>query len=207
MLTPGSFRYFNYNQKVFEIGDPGTGTLGVVTWGLGGLGELSYRTLLALLADDLKKKPAKTVTEAASRWIDQFWTAYEPATKPCRDLNAKGAHDPSAPANPAMRTKDQEEQLKQLTDNLGVGFCMGGYTEPSRTPEAYTMAFQPLQGKPTPVRLAMTWSFWGAPNMIQRLIFGRDANLRDGLLASGKWSGTPADLDTFLSQYQLVDQI
>ncbi len=72
MLTPGSFRYFNYNQKVFEIGDPGTGTLGIVTWGLGGLGELSYRTLIALLADDLKKKPAKTVTEAASRWVDQF---------------------------------------------------------------------------------------------------------------------------------------
>ena len=61
MLTPGNFRYFNYNQKVFEIGDPGTGTLGVVTWGLGGLGELSYRTLLALLADDLKKQTAKSV--------------------------------------------------------------------------------------------------------------------------------------------------
>jgi hypothetical protein len=66
------------------------------------------------------------------------------------------------------------------------------------------MAFQPLQGKPTPVKLAMTWSFWGAPNMIQRLIFGRDANLRDGLLASGKWSGTAADLDSFLSRYQLA---
>lgn len=102
-----------------------------------------------------------------------------------------------------MRTKDEEEQFKLLRDNLGVGFCLGGYIE-TRTPEAYAMSFEPLQGKPTPTKLSMVWSFWGAPNMIQRLIFGRDAKLRDDLLASGKWNGTPADLDTFLSQYQLA---
>jgi hypothetical protein len=50
----------------------------------------------------------------------------------------------------------------------------------------------------------MAWNFWGAPNMIQRLMFGRDGKLRDDLLASGKWNGTPAELDAFLSQYMLA---
>jgi hypothetical protein len=36
---PGGFHYFNFNQKVFEIGEPGRGTLGIATWGLGRLSE------------------------------------------------------------------------------------------------------------------------------------------------------------------------
>jgi|SRR5271169_3224117 len=175
----------------------------MVTWGLGGLGEVSYRTLLARLSDDFKKKPAKTVLEAATRWVDQFWTAYDPAVQPFRALNAKAAHDPNAAPNQAMRTKDEEEQFNQRKDDLGVGFCIGGYVEPSRDPEAHVMIFDPLQTKPAPTKLPMTWNFWGAPNMIQRLMLGRDGKLRDDILASGKWNGTAPDLDKLLSQYTL----
>lgn len=40
--------HFNYGQKIFEISDsPETGTLALVTWGLGGLSVGSYRTLVA----------------------------------------------------------------------------------------------------------------------------------------------------------------
>jgi hypothetical protein len=89
MLSPGGFHYFNYNQKLFELGDLNTGTLGVVTWGLSGLGETSYRTLFSLFSEDIRKKPPKDVAEVAGRWVDKFWTEYLPVIKPCQALNGK----------------------------------------------------------------------------------------------------------------------
>ena len=46
---PTGPRHFNYGQKIFEIGE--NSTLGIVTWGLGGLAIGSYRTLAARLGD------------------------------------------------------------------------------------------------------------------------------------------------------------
>ena len=83
MLAPGGFHYFNYNQKLFELGEPDTGTLGVVTWGLSGLGETSYRTLFSLFSEDIRRNPPKNVTEVARRWVDKFWDEYLPVIKPC----------------------------------------------------------------------------------------------------------------------------
>jgi hypothetical protein len=83
-----------YNQKLFELGDPGASTLGVLTWGLGGLGETSYRTLFSLLSEDIRKKPPKDVAEAAGRWVDKFWAAYSPVIKLCQDLNGKKPFHP-----------------------------------------------------------------------------------------------------------------
>ena len=33
------FHYFNHNQKIFEVGE--NSTLGIVTWGMGGIGDVS----------------------------------------------------------------------------------------------------------------------------------------------------------------------
>jgi hypothetical protein len=200
----GGFHYFNFNQKLFEIGEP-PGTLGVVTWGLGSLNQLSYRTLLARLADDLQATKAGSVADVVNRWIELFWTEYEPYVKPCVDLSAKLPHDPNInPPDPAARTKAEEVELTQLKRALFVGFCIGGYILPGRLPEAFAVYFDPLQGKPTaqPVPLG-TWGFWGAPNVIQRLIFGCDDQIRGALLNSGKWSGTQGELDTLLAQHHL----
>ncbi|MFZ0692580.1 MAG: hypothetical protein WAN51_00245, partial [Alphaproteobacteria bacterium] len=49
---PSGSHHFNYGQKLFEIGAAGTGTLGIVTWGLAAFSFGSYRTLAALLADN-----------------------------------------------------------------------------------------------------------------------------------------------------------
>lgn len=205
MLAPGGFHYFNYNQKIFEIGDAEMGTLGVVTWGLGGLGEVSYRTMLALLSDSLDSSPAKSVTEVATRWIDLFWTEYLPTLVAIQALNAKPAFDPAAsPPNPAARTKAEEEEFEQLKRGLFVGFCIGGYTMPDRKPEAFSISFDPLVGKPTPVPIGMNWSFWGAPNMIKRLVFGCDDELKSAIIASGSWTGSPTDLDALVAQHQLA---
>ena len=202
MLT-GGFHYFNFNQKVFEIGDPGKGTLGIVTWGLGGLGTQSYRTLLAQSHDGFKNKRPKTVLEAATQWVDQVWAVYSPFTKRCVDLNGKKPFDPLAvPPNPAARTKAEEEEFQQLKRGLVLGFYLGGYLPPKRTPEAFRISFDPLMGKPSPAPIAV-WSFDGAPNMIKRLIFGSDDEFKADILKSGKWTGTAAELDALLVKYQL----
>jgi hypothetical protein len=40
--------------------------------------------------------------------------------------------------------------------------------------------------------------------MIQRLMFGCDDMLKNALLQSGKWNGTPANLDALLAQHNLA---
>jgi hypothetical protein len=202
MLT-GGFHYFNYNQKVFEVGDSGKGTLGIATWGLGSIGANSYRTLLASFHDGFKNKKPKSVTEAASQWTDAVWAVYEPHVKRCGDLNAKKAYDPLAtPPDPTARTKAEEDEFKQLKRGYVLGFYIGGYVLPKRTPEAFSISFDPLLGKPSPTPVT-SWNFAGAPNMIKRLISGCDDEFKADILKSGQWNGTDKDLDALLLKYQL----
>jgi hypothetical protein len=72
--TSGDLHYFNHGQKLFEIGE--NSTLGIVTWGLGGLAVSSHRMLIAVLADDLESNPPQSVEEVANHWADHFWSAY-----------------------------------------------------------------------------------------------------------------------------------
>lgn len=54
--TPtGLVRHYNNEQKLFEVGEMGS-SLGLVTWGLGGLPTMSYRLLVAELSDSLVGK-------------------------------------------------------------------------------------------------------------------------------------------------------
>jgi hypothetical protein len=118
-VQPGGFHFFNHNQKLFQIGEEGT--LGALTWGLGGLGETSHRTLLGYLADDLARTPPISVADVASRWAVQFWNAY--STSPqlaaaltyCKTLAQKPAFDPDANVpDPTARTKQEEEEFLGL---------------------------------------------------------------------------------------------
>lgn len=200
-----SFHYFNNNQKLFEIGEDST--LGLLTWGLGSLGAISYRTLLAELADQLKTTPAKSVEEVTSKWIDHFWKAYNLHLKPILDqldtLRKKSPYNPvTKKAGPAIRTELEEAQLVKLESNLIVGFCIGGYVKANRKPTAFHVIFQPLEKKPAPVEVQQ-YNFWGAPNMIHRLIHGWDSGIKTAILSSGKWSGKEADLNSLLSNFTL----
>jgi hypothetical protein len=204
MLKDG-FHYFNNNQKVFEIGEPGKGTLGIVTSGLGGLGSLSHRTVIAQFHDGLVRKPAKNVKEVAEQWTDLVWAQYSPMPllHKCQDLNTKTPYDAIAnPPDPTARTKAEEEEFEQLKRGLVLVFFIGGYVFPSRIPEAFSINFDPLAGKPTPLQFN-SWNFSGAPNMIKRLVFGCDDELRKDILVSGKWNGSPQDLDALLAKHQL----
>jgi hypothetical protein len=107
MRLHGGFHYFNFNQKVFEVSDePGKGTMGIATWGLGGFGAISHRTLTALLDDDLKAKPPSDMAEVASRWCDIVWPHYTPLLVRCQALAGKSPFDKKA-----LGSRDREEKV------------------------------------------------------------------------------------------------
>lgn len=186
--------YFNHAQKLFEIGEKST--LAAITWGFARLGETSYRTLLARLADDLKTNPPTDVADVAQRWATQFWLEYEAfvLVQRVRDLHAIGA-----------RTPKEEDEYNQLKDALVTGFCIGGHTLPARETQAYSVVFDPLQPCPTPDQVApLSHRWWGVPNIIDRMISGADDNLVNDILNSGLWSGTDQDLYTIIGNQNLM---
>jgi hypothetical protein len=146
--------------------------------------------------------------EIANRWCSQFWTAYQsdPDIQKhlgiIKILEGKPAHDP---VNLSSRTKDEEQQLAGLKSFLVVGFCLAGYWPPDRTPKAFEIFFAPgMQGVPTPRPIPIAnYAFWGVPNMIKRLMFGIDENIKGMILQSGKWTGTDSDLTNILASFQL----
>src|SRR5262249_37845217 len=73
-MPSGSEHHFNYAQKVFQVGQEGT--LGMTMWGLGNLGEISYRRLIAEFAGTLVSQPPPSMAELAERWNAFFWKAY-----------------------------------------------------------------------------------------------------------------------------------
>jgi hypothetical protein len=204
---PSGYHYYNHGQKLFEIGEKST--LGVVIWGLGGLPEYSHRTLLALLADDLKAHPPASVEDVAQRWADQFWAIYQASANwslvvELRSLAARPAFQPgAAPAVVGARTEAEETRFLQLKFGLACGFCVGGYLEPDRRPTAFAVIVDPLTNAPSVSRV-QGWAFYGAPNMIQRLLFGIDGGLKDAIASSPNWTGSSADLDALASQHALA---
>jgi hypothetical protein len=198
------FHFFDFNQKLFEIGEGST--TGMLTWGLGALGSVSYRTLIAQLADDLAAAPPSSVQNIAERWVDAFWGPYQgfELTQRLQQLAAMSVYDPNVmSAQPGSRTKEEQDEFDSLRNGLVVGFCVAGYVMPDRTPQAAYMVFDPLASKPPATLMGSGSRWWGIPNMISRLLNGADENLRVAILSSGKWVGSPQDLNDILFQQAL----
>jgi len=178
--------YYNNAQKLFEIGQDST--FGAVTWGLGGLSSYSHRTLFALFSDDLNANPPSSGDDLSRRWVDRFWAAYTDPSSPlaplfaeCRALATKQPYGSGA-VGPTVRTDVEEKRFAELSQTLVAGFCIGGYLPTDRTAFAYEIIFDPLGKKPQPRAVAAGWRFWGAPNMIQRLIFGCDDGIKNAIM-------------------------
>lgn len=200
----GGFHYFNHNQKVFEIGENSTYALAL--WGLGSVGFISYRTLIAQLADSFVRKPPTSVLDVANQWVAKLSPEYGRflgTHARLQQLQAKAPYDPQYdPPNPNVRTQVEEKELTDLSLGLGVGFYLGGYHPANRKPEAYRLWFDAKNSTPTPQPIA-AWSADGAPNMMQRLLYGYDAGLKAAILGSNSWQGAPADLDAILAGFVL----
>jgi hypothetical protein len=124
-------RYFNYGQKIFEVGKDST--RGVVFWGLLTLNQLSCRTLVARLADDLQ--PTDTVEDAARGLADGFWSEYTECYKENRArlvaLTEKGDEC----------SEDEQAELEDLKAEYRGGFCLGGYVRARRLPQAFEVSY------------------------------------------------------------------
>lgn len=205
---PNGHHYFNHAQKLFEIGE-GT-TLACVTWGLGGLGPISYRKLLADLGDGLRKCPPSSVEEVAVRWRDMIWAVYQAPQAGdltthlarVKQLDAKLPHENSR-VDPIERTIAEEEEYFQLINDLSIGFCVGGHVEGDREPRAYEVIFDPVRGRPSPVERGYGCHFWGAPNIQNRLIAGIDPQLFEDILVQENWSVSRNELQTLVESYNL----
>jgi hypothetical protein len=190
----GSEHYYDFGQKVFELGDEGS-TTGVVIWGLGSLGHTSYRTLLAEVADAANPQTIASLADLSVLAASMFWKEYAGAYQPLLDeanqLAAKGK----------ARSADEQRKMLFLQQNLSGGFCLGGRWGTSRRPGAYEILFDPLmQTAPAPKPLSPGNWFWGCPNLIDRLIFSMDRDRFTRVIQSGKWTGTPDELFGLVAQ-------
>lgn len=187
MRIPGmSDQHFDYEQKLFELGEKST--LAIAMWGVGGLEQLSYRTMIAKLADDLVDNPAESVEQVANLWAQRFWKEYterlaEPL-KRYRDL-----------AGLSQRTEDEEREFRRL-EGLSGGFCVAGYMRRDRIPHAFEITYGPDIDTPKqPEELEYDIPrFWGCPNLMYRLILGIDMSVLDQIQTSEKWQGSAEDL-------------
>lgn len=192
----GSEHYYNYAQKVFQIGE--NSTLGVTMWGLGTLGTVSYRTLVGQFADSLVSTGAQSIGEVADRWNQFLWSRYSQTLAPI----LQQAQQLAGQATP---TAEEERELESLIQFFSVGFCLGGYLMHDRTPSAFVVSCSPTLTAPAPIEPVPMGSarFWGCPNLIDRLIFGLDWGLLTDILRSGKWSGTQDELMALVAPHCL----
>lgn len=193
----GQFYHYNYAQKIFQIGEGSN--LAITMWGLGSLGQTSYRTLIARFADELAAQPASSMAEIADRWNTHFCGEYAshlgPLMTRIQQLKAQ-----------TSRTPDEEAELRALEQTFSGGFCISGYCLPDRKPEAYEIIYQldqtaPQQPKPLQIGNA---NFWGCPNIMNRLLFGADIGLLADIESSPNWTGTFEDLVALVSPYRLA---
>jgi hypothetical protein len=193
----GTDHYYNYAQKIFQIGEDSN--LGMTMWGLGSLGETSYRTLIARFADTLAAQPPGSMGEVADRWNAFYWNAYSSRFAPFR---ARLQHLRAQ----ATRSPEEEAELRRLEQNLSGGFCIGGYCLPDRDPGAYEIIYELDQTGPQPPKpLEIGASrFWGCPNIMARLLFGIDLGLFASIQQSPLWAGSELDLYKLVFPYYLA---
>lgn len=186
--------HYNYSQKIFEFGEDSS--LGITMWGLGSLGILSYRTLIAEVADE-SRIACNSVEEVATLWKNRFWSEYTvylgTIISRARELDQKGS----------SRNDDENNEYDYYKENFSGGFCIGGWWRDSRRPSAYTIEYEPfIDPKMEPMTLS-DCNFWGCPNIIHRLIYGIDLEILVDILRNEKWTGSDEDLFNIVRERRL----
>jgi hypothetical protein len=196
--SPGNLHHFNYAQKIFQIGP--RGTLGIVMWGLGGLGkEASHRTLIARFADQLDAWHPATVQQVAESWGAFFWQSYS-AWPQRQQALARIQQLKSLPS----RTPEEGKELSGLLAGLSGGFCLGGTVPGDRDPQAFEITYSAdMTGPGQPRMIPVGNTNWWGPNMMARLIHGVDPALLNAIQDSPHWKGKVEDLVNLAKPHQL----
>ncbi|HHH75987.1 MAG TPA: hypothetical protein ENL03_03050 [Phycisphaerae bacterium] len=183
----GDYHHFNFAQKVFEFGNNGS-TAGVLLWGLGSLGDVSYRTLIAEAADEAERSYPDGLEGVVDIICSFLWKEY----------NTAYGHLVTRVSELEKTSEKSEEEWMEfynLQQNLSGGLCVGGRWGASRRFKAFEITFNPSCLKPAVKELAIgTPKFWGCPNLIDRLTFGIDEYLYDRISQSEKWTGSNEEL-------------
>lgn len=196
-VSSGERRFLNNEQKVFEFGEPGR--LGAVTWGLGRVGDISLRTLLAATCDATGGS-YESAEQAAAAITKTIWPQYQ---RLVLDVELRNI---DAEFEKAKTIGDLGiDILSSIRDcriaSLIVGFCIGGCCLPKRSPEAVSILFSADgPSDPTPVDKL---GFWGAVKLIERAV-GFDTELIEEIARSEKWTGTIEELKDIFSTHSLV---
>jgi hypothetical protein len=196
----GQLHQLNYAQKVFEIGEDST--VGVAIWGMGSIGDLSHRTFIAQCADDLAGSYCSDVRAIAERFSDRFWREYQPRFQQYLDRYAVLEQQ-------AARTPAEDGEIAWLRQTFSGGFCLGGHTTASRAPQAFQFIYGPgIPQPPAPGALAPgSASFWGCPNIIERVLYSWDQQLFLAVLQSGKWTGTQQELFDIIAAHRIAQPL
>jgi hypothetical protein len=188
-------RYYNHAQKLFQVGDPGT--LGIAMWG-DIPRSVSYRTMIAHFADSIRTKPPTSVEDVAKRWAAHAHGELRKAYTDKVTLADAAAKKEAAGATPT----DEEKSAVAFVADFSTGFCVGGCSLPERRPAAYELevalssATAPAVEELAPGDL----HFWGAPNILQRVLHSIDYRIIDDILdaknanGSKAWTGSDKDL-------------
>lgn len=192
-------RQYQNAQNLYELRSPES-SLGVVCWGLAGLGgEPSYRGMLSALSGALTRDPPASVEEVAERWCDTFWRRYkeqfDELIQRCQTLDAK-----------TRRSPDEAEEYLGVCHRLSGGFCIGGHSGGVGAPKAFEVTYSPLlEQRPKPEEIpANTFRFWGCSNYLGRFIHGIDSQLFTDILNSGNWTGTKDELVELVMRSAMV---
>lgn len=192
----GVVRHYDYAQKIFEVGRDST--LGIVIWGLGGLRDLSYRSMIAQFAEQNYSRHANSVHEIAQRFADRFWNEYTAVFSRERDRLAELQQQTAL-------TEGEQKERDGLIQNLSGGFCLGGNLHHDRTPAGSIILYEPHGSGPSvsPMQFNVGY-FWGAGNLTVRMFTGIDHNLYSSILASPFWTGSAADLANLVNPFRLI---
>jgi hypothetical protein len=192
--TGVEYHYLNHSQKILEFGE--NSTLAVATWGLTSLRETSFRTLVALIADGFAANPPTSVRDVAERLaavvFNEYQNIFSAELTTVRTLEGK-----------SDRTPEESAEYADLSEELKIGFCIGGHVPSDRKPQAFSLHVDPRQRSPSSPIPVIDHGFWGLDELFLRLYSGFDLDSREAILNSPFWIGKGADLDELLEGKKL----
>lgn len=202
----GKCHFMNHNQKIFEVGQPGT--YAVMTWGLTAFKDISYRTLIARLGDKFAEKAPESGLDAANIWSGLVWEAYTKSFSKeidrFRTLYEKiSRRTDEVRSRPTKRSKAEDAELNGIYNDLKVGFCIGGYSKKFRTAQAYYIELNPsMRSQAFPNRIERFKDF-GKDDIVSRIFGVFDDEIKEQIVKSAHWSGEKSDLESIISAMRL----